>query len=56
MATEPVTKRAVAFFDGQNLFRHAKAAFGHFHPNYDVTKLFEAVCSANGWQPFGIRF
>ena len=27
--------RAVSFIDGQNLFRHAKDAFGHHHPNYD---------------------
>ena len=32
---EPAIKRAVSFFDGQNLFRRAKAAFGHYHPNYD---------------------
>lgn len=29
MPTEPATKRVVAFFDGQNLFHHAKAAFGY---------------------------
>ncbi|MBI1775420.1 MAG: NYN domain-containing protein [Proteobacteria bacterium] len=53
---EPDTKRAVAFFDGQNLYRHAKDAFGYHHPNYDITKLHAAVCAANGWTPFGIRF
>lgn len=53
---EPDIKRAVAFFDGQNLYRHAKEAFGHHHPNYDPTKLHNAVCAANGWKPFGIRF
>lgn len=41
---EPSTKRAVAFFDGQNLFNHAKAAFGYDYPNYDPTKLFNAIC------------
>lgn len=54
--TEPAKKRAVAFIDGQNLYRHAKEAFGHHHPNYDPTKLHNAVCAAQGWEPFGIRF
>lgn len=53
---EPQEKRAVAFFDGQNLFHHAKAAFGHFYPNYDPIKLFSAVCGAHAWKPFGVRF
>jgi hypothetical protein len=53
---EPAEKRAVAFFDGQNLYRHAKEAFGHHHPNYDPVKLFDAVCAQNGWKPFGVRF
>lgn len=34
-AIEPSTKYALAFVDGQNLYRHAKDAFGHHHPNYD---------------------
>src|SRR5438045_8319096 len=53
---EPSEKRAVAFFDGQNLYRHAKEAFGHHHPNYDPVKLFDSVCSLKGWKPFGVRF
>lgn len=53
---EPAEKRAVAFFDGQNLYHHAKAAFGHYHPNYDPEKLFNAVCDAHKWTPSGIRF
>lgn len=47
---------AMAFVDGQNLFQHAKAAFGHYHPNYDLKKLHQAVCDANGWQPNLVRF
>jgi uncharacterized LabA/DUF88 family protein len=54
--TEPKAKRAIAFFDGQNLYRHAKAAFGHHHPNYDVKKLFAAVCVQQGWIETAIRF
>jgi hypothetical protein len=53
---EPTEKRAVAFFDGQNLYRHAKDAFGHHYPNYDPIKLFDAVCVSKGWRPFGVRF
>ena len=53
---EPETKRAVSFFDGQNLFRRAKAAFGHYHPNYDPAKLSHAVCAARGWESCGVRF
>ena len=53
---EPPVKRAVSFFDGQNLFHHAKAAFGYSHPNYDPRKLADAVCSAHGWENRGVRF
>ena len=53
---EPPVKRAVSFFDGQNLFHHAKAAFGYTHPNYDPRKLADAVCSARGWENRGVRF
>ena len=49
-------KRAVAFFDGQNLYRHAKDAFGHHHPNYHPVKLFDAVCADRGWQNRAVRF
>jgi hypothetical protein len=53
---EPATKRAVSFFDGQNLFRRAKQAFEYFHPNFDPRKLADAVCQANGWERRGVRF
>lgn len=56
MPLEPKTKRAVSFIDGQNLFRHAKEAFGHHHPNFDPVKLAGAVCAANGWLDAGVRF
>ena len=48
--------RAVSFVDGQNLYRRAKDAFGHYHPNYDPIKLSEAVCAACGWTSTGVRF
>jgi len=53
---EPREKRAVAFIDGQNLYRHAKDAFGYLFPNYDPNKLHNAVCAARGWGPHGVRF
>ena len=56
MAAEPAVKRAIAFFDGQNLYRHAKDAFGHHHPNYDPKKLFDAVCADKRWENNGVRF
>ena len=56
MPVEPKSKRAVSFFDGQNLFRRAKDAFGHHHPNYDPVKLAAAVCNANGWIDTGVHF
>ena len=56
MADEPAVKRAIAFFDGQNLYRRAKDAFGHHHPNYDPKKLFHAVCAEKGWASRGVRF
>ena len=56
MPVEPASKRSVAFFDGQNLFHHAKAAFGYAYPNYDVARLARTVCTAHGWQFVHARF
>jgi uncharacterized LabA/DUF88 family protein len=56
MAKEPVTKRAVCFFDGQNLFHSVKQAFGYTYPNYDVSSLSDYVCVANDWKCVGKRF
>ena len=56
MSAEPDIKRAVSFIDGQNLYRHAKDAFGHHHPNYDPSKLAHAVCVNDGWVNPGVRF
>ncbi len=56
MFNEPATKYSIAFFDGQNLYQHAKAAFGHNHPNYDPLKLHAAVCAEKGWIPNLTRF
>lgn len=48
--------RAIAFFDGQNLFHCAKKAFGYSFPNYDPKALAQAVCASKGWQFVEARF
>lgn len=56
MASRPLSGRAVAFFDGQNLYHGAKQAFGYKSPNYDVRSLAEAVCKQGGWVLEQVRF
>lgn len=56
MAKPPAIIRAVSFFDGQNLFHSAKAAFGYPFPNYDPVALTTAICTAQGWHSKGVRF
>ncbi len=56
MAQLPTPIRAVAFFDGQNLFHSAKSAFGHNFPNYDPLALANTVCRQKGWVQSGVRF
>lgn len=56
MPLEPVDKRAVAFFDGQNLFHAARAAFGYTWPNYDPRSLAAAVCDGRDWHLVQTRF
>jgi hypothetical protein len=55
MPSEPSPKRAVAFFDGQNLFHAVKAAFGYRYPNYEPRKLADAICRAQGWHLVEVR-
>jgi uncharacterized LabA/DUF88 family protein len=54
--SEPPVKRAIAFFDGQNLFHSAKTVFGYSFPNYDPLKLAQAVCASRGWTLAEVRF
>jgi uncharacterized LabA/DUF88 family protein len=56
MLIEPVTKRAVVFFDGQNLFHGAREAFGYTYPNYCPLSLASHVCNGHGWSLQSIRF
>lgn len=52
----PAMIRAVAFFDGQNLFHSAKAAFGYTYPNYDPLALATKICALRGWHLEQTRF
>lgn len=56
MPNEPTTKRAIAFFDGQNLFFNACDAFQHKYPNYDPKALATQVAQNEGWTLTEIRF
>ena len=56
MPIEPTTKMAIAFFDGQNLFRAAKEAFGYTYPNYDPIALANQICTDKKWQLKQTRF
>jgi len=46
---EPTIKRTYVYFDGQNLYHHAKEAFGYNFPNYDPRKLADCICQLNNW-------
>ena len=50
-----IPKRAVFFFDGQNLFHAAREAFGYQDPNFDPILLSEAISKQNNWDLVGIR-
>ena len=54
--SSPDTKRAIAFFDGQNLYHGAKAAFGYTFPNYDASLLAKEICAQHEWHLAQIRF
>jgi len=49
-------QRAIAFFDGQNLYHAAKDAFGYTWANYDPVLLATAVCARHGWTLTETRF
>ena len=52
----PERPRVITFIDGQNLYHHARAAFGCSHPNYDVLALSRALCEAKNWHLKAVRF
>ena len=56
LRTEPEIKRTFAFFDGQNLFHHAKSAFGYSYPNFDPFLLASKICKQKNWNLEKIYF
>lgn len=56
MAVEPDIKQTVVFFDGQNLFHHARAAFGCTYPDYSPLALAVRICKGRGLTLHEIRF
>lgn len=56
MPIEPPIKRAVVFFDGQNLFYAVKHAFGYKWPNYDALALAQKICVSQGLELQQTRF
>jgi uncharacterized LabA/DUF88 family protein len=53
---EPTQRRAVMFFDGQNLYHSARDCFGYTFPNFDVMALSRAVCATKGLLLSRVRF
>ncbi len=56
MIIEPSVKRAVAFFDGQNLYHSARESFDRKYPDYDPLKLAKTICEMKGWQLHAVWF
>ncbi len=56
MAQIPTQKRAVAFFDGQNLYHAVRESFGYTYPNYDPLCLAKTICDSQGWELTETRF
>jgi len=54
---EPAVKRVVAFFDGRNLRKSSRSAFGHRdYENTHPLKLARMVCARKGWQLDTVNF
>ena len=52
----PPQPRAIAFIDGQNLFRSAKDTFGSRYPDTDFQLLARRVCGIKDWDLVQTRF
>jgi uncharacterized LabA/DUF88 family protein len=52
----PVNPQAIAFFDGQNIYRAVLKRFGCTHPDYDPKALAQEICTAKGWVLKETRF
>ncbi len=54
---EPAVKRVVAFFDGRNLRKSARSAFGdREYENIHPLKIARLVCARQGWQLETVNF
>lgn len=53
---EPTHKRTAIFFDGQNLFKSAKEAYGYTYPNYSPMRLAHCICTTKGWDLSEVYF
>ncbi|MCX6364217.1 MAG: NYN domain-containing protein [Actinobacteria bacterium] len=56
MNAESAPNRAIAFFDGQNLFAAARDAFGFTTASYGVPRLAQAIALQHGWNLVQTRF
>jgi uncharacterized LabA/DUF88 family protein len=52
----PINPQAIAFFDGQNIYRSVLRQFGCTHPDYDPQALAQKICVAQGWVLKETRF
>jgi uncharacterized LabA/DUF88 family protein len=52
----PSQPKAIAFFDGQNLYHSVKRIFGYTYPNYNPKKLSQQICAKQDWQLAQTRF
>jgi uncharacterized LabA/DUF88 family protein len=56
LPAEPVSKRAIVFFDGQNLFHGVRRLWGYSFPNYNVLALASLICARESWWLEQARF
>ncbi len=57
VAPEPAVKRVIAYFDGRNLRKSARSAFGdREYENIHPLKIARLVCARQGWQLEGVNF
>lgn len=54
--SEPTTKKAIALFDGMNLFNAVKTLYGYSYPNFDPLKLAQLIADREGWVLAETRF
>ena len=53
---EPAFKRALTFCRWSKFILWHQESFGYDHPNYDILKLAQSVCTSQNWHCAGARF